>query len=1214
VTSFNRRPALSFKWAGGITLKEWLQKVQAGPQGDFNVWIRAAMAIAKTLSEFHEGGVVYNSLTPENVVLSPFEGEYVATLIDLSNALMYRNDNNINPEFEKQMRDVDLKSLGIVLNQLFRGEDSVDGDGGGQGPENTESYPEHSRRKRGKHALGEELPLYLGSLISALLDPSPDHCYESAKDVFLDLKVLAENKDGSLMKSKVDESTLKSHLCLQCDMFYGRQVQMSMLLHLFQSSVALGNQPVMATISGYPGTGKSTLVKQIKKPLTDLNGCFIEGKFDKSARPDTVLAAALNSFFGDVLKTNHGSIHMSMKWRIHDAIGSGTNSAMLDILPNLQKWMSDDSVAHHNLAPSSNVKGIGSSHRLKFLFCKLIGAIACRAQPLILFLDDLQWADEMTLDIIRMMMTDPDIRHFLFLGCYRDNEVKMPHPLTLKLNAIQEQGISIVPIKIGPIEKESVNVLLSKVLCLPPSLSRPLSTVVHNKTSGIILFILRFLASLNDEGDLRFSMSNRRWEYDLKEIQLKEIHGDVVSHMTEQMQNLTKKMRMGLKVAACLGPNFDSEVLEKAKRNNDVDESFLESCDGLGFLRNESGSNKYSWSHDQIHQAAYDLIPLAKRESFHLLIGSRLFISTPPPEMEKMIFFIVDNMNRGSKIIDDVDQKWEVAQLNLEAGEKALSASAFHSAAKYLLAGLSLLGTDSWEAKYNLTIRLYDAASEALFVIGDFSRLSELTEKPLLYARSFEDKLNIHNNLVRALAASSKFDEGIGKCVEIVSQLGEVIPIDLTPDVYVYEVDQVKQLLNGKSRQELLSLPKMSDPQKLAAMQFMNHGLTMSYVARPLLNPILVFRMVKMSIEHGMCNISAFAFACYGAWLVSEPTCDVEGGHRMGRVAIEMMNRLSAVEMMPRLYATVFGFINIWVEPWQAGQQKHLEAYDSGASTGDMEYAFTNLHQYASTAIYGCGENVERFSQNIQAYSKRAFQCGQRTAWVSFIVFHQLALDLMGIEQNAFIAYSDGMTEESCFTQCHNNNAISMCRLICCKKKYVAFFTGNMDAAAAMINLYHNNYAVGSVGRLVNIIVSTFIDGLIGFFCARKHPEDEVKWTNVGLGAIKSLRKWVESSEWNFTNKLYLLEAEYYFLKEDDERAMACYTASIKAAREHLFVHEEGLAEEKIATYCLHKSKHDDAMGHFLNAKKCYEAWGAHALVQRVDKAIGILLPLASMC
>ena len=114
-------------------------------------------------------------------------------------------------------------------------------------------------------------------------------------------------------------------------------------------------------------------------------------------------------------------------------------------------------------------------------------------------------------------------------------------------------------------------------------------------------------------------------------------------------------------------------------------------------------------------------------------------------------FFTVDNMNRGSKLIDDVDQKMEVAQLNLEAGEKAISASAFESAAKYFLNGLSLLGPDSWEAKYSLTISLYDAASEALFVTGDFSQLTKLTEKPLLNARSFEDKLNIHNNLVRAL-------------------------------------------------------------------------------------------------------------------------------------------------------------------------------------------------------------------------------------------------------------------------------------------------------------------------------------------------------------------------------------------------------------------------------------------------------------------------------
>jgi len=525
------------------------------------------------------------------------------------------------------------------------------------------------------------------------------------------------------------------------------------------------------------------------------------------------------------------------------------------------------------------------------------------------------------------------------------------------------------------------------------------------------------------------------------------------------------------------------------------------------------------------------------------------------------------------------------------------------------LKGLSLLAQDSWETNYTLTMRLYDAASEALFVTGDFDRLSGLIEKPLLKARSFEDKLNIYNNLVRSHAASSNFDEGISKCMSILHQLGEVMPTEITAEVYVDEVARVKELLHGKSRQDLLSLPMMSDARKLAAMQFMNHALTMTFIAKPLLNPIIVLRMVKLSIEHGICNISAFAFACYGAFLVSEPSCDVEAGHSMGRVATEIMKRLGAVEMTARLYATVYGFINIWKEPWQAGQNKHLEAYEMGATTGDMEFAATNLFQYAGTAMYGCGENLERLSESIQSYAKRAFQCNQRNCWISSVILHQLSLDLMGIEQNAFSHYPNGMTEDSCFRHCLSNNVISICRFICLKKKYVAFLTGDLDAAANMFNL-SKNYPLGSTGRLVGNMISVLIDGLIGFFYARKQRDDEAMWTQVGVDAIQTLRKWVKSSEWNFSNKLYLLEAEFYFLREDDERARASYHASIKAAKEHRFVHEEGLAEEKAATYFLHKSRHDDAMKHYMNAKKCYEAWGANVLVHRIDKAMAILLPL----
>lgn len=279
-------------------------------------------------------------------------------------------------------------------------------------------------------------------------------------------------------------------------------------------------------------------------------------------------------------------------------------------------------------------------------------------------------------------------------------------------------------------------------------------------------------------------------------------------------------------------------------------------------------------------------------------------------------------------------------------------------------------------------------------------------------------------------------------------------------------------------------------------------------------------------------------------------------------------------------------------------------------STGDVEFALSNLYQYVSTAIYGCGENLKKLSENIELYAKRAFQYNQRQSWIALVFMHQLALDLMGVDRNCFSPFSIEATEDYFFRQCRANHEISICRFICCKKKYLALLMGDLDLAAKMTELSCQEFSSGSTGRLVVRLISTFVDGLIGFFFARKHLSDESKWTNLGLNAIQMLKKGVKSSDWNFSNKLYLLDAELCFLRGNDEGAMVCYHASIKAAREHRFKHEEGLAEEKAGTYCLHKRRHGDAIAHFKNAKKCYEDWGAHAVAQRIDKAMTALLPL----
>jgi len=300
-----------------------------------------------------------------------------------------------------------LISLGLIFDQLFKeygeGGEAAGGDydvGGGSTRsgrrvsmnsevEDGEDFA-HNRnvRKRGKQRTpGEGLPLYLGAMISTLLVSGDDNDssqlrYKSVNDVYEDLKAMAAedvslHRSTSLRDECDNEGFCLGRLKFPKDLFYGRQVQMSMILHLLQSSTMLGDQPLMALIAGYPGTGKSTLVNQIKKPLADKNGFFIEGKFDASARPDKVLASALDSFFASINASNAGeNAFMSMRWRINDAVGSGV-SCLFDIIPSLRKFMNDSSEVDRTEGRKMGGKLMGQ--RLKYMFCKLIRSISCRS-------------------------------------------------------------------------------------------------------------------------------------------------------------------------------------------------------------------------------------------------------------------------------------------------------------------------------------------------------------------------------------------------------------------------------------------------------------------------------------------------------------------------------------------------------------------------------------------------------------------------------------------------------------------------------------------------------------------------------------------------------------------------------------------------------------------------------------------------------------------
>lgn len=495
---------------------------------------------------------------------------------------------------------------------------------------------------------------------------------------------------------------------------------------------------------------------------------------------------------------------------------------------------------------------------------------------------------------------------------------------------------------------------------------------------------------------------------------------------------------------------------------------------------------------------------------------------------------------------------------------------------------------------------------EALFVIGDHDKLSSVIQEPLRKARCCDDKLNSYHTLVRHLRATGDLRGVIEKCKNVLLELGYPITDQVDEALFKEESRRVEQLLKDKSEEQLISLPDMTDERKIASMQFMNHAVASAFSAEPLLAPILIFKMVTLSVEYGVCEMSAFAFAGYGSWLVSALKSDFEGGKRMGYVAIELNKRLGGEEGIPRIYATVYGFINIWKMPFQASLPMHLEAYEAGNFSGDVEFTMTNLYMHASNSLYGCGNSLRDVDSSARMFIRRCKQSGQDFIGKGICVIHEVALKLMGSSEKSYTLFYD-TTEERLFTDCRERSHYSVCRFILFRRKYVAFFLGQMNAAADFFEL-GLSFPIGGNGRLVSIIVGVFIDGLIAFYYARKRRNDETRWTEIGIGVLNLMEVWAnQGSDWNFSNKLFLLRAECFFLQGDERAALQMYNASIKAAQDHRFIHEEGIAHERLASFHDHYGRHAEALACFNAAKGCYESWGAQAVVQRVDRTIAML-------
>lgn len=631
--------------------------------------------------------------------------------------------------------------------------------------------------------------------------------------------------------------------------------------------------------------------------------------------------------------------------------------------------------------------------------CKLIGSIATRKNPIVLFLDgkimclsrdsnssyikksyitsthllDLHWADK-SLDVVQRIFVSPDIRHCFFLACYRDNDFTMTKSVETMLDGIQSQeDMAIIKVPLGGLEIDFTHELISESLCLPPNLKsvKQLANVVHHKTGGLILYMKSFLYELCDEGLLCFNL-NQGWQFNLDRIMQKDISGDVVEHLKHRMARLAKsRYLLGLRMASCLGSSFSVKTFQRATDMKGVNlDSFVQFVQSNGFILCIN-QNTMHWCHDSVMQAAYKTISRSKIDSFHLLIAGRLLIRTPQDDFDECVFEIVRHMNKGINLIKTPEQKCDGAQLNLRAGQKAMSSRSFHSAAKYFVCGIKILSDESWGDNYDLTLDLHRMAGKALLVIGD-ERINTVVANILANAKCFEDEVLAHLFQMRYLTSLGQSNEVIRLGTDLLQKLDESLPTEVSKNVIMQEFIRTKAKLKTFTEENsLLALPHMTDKKKLTAMLILSYTLEAAIHCQPFLIPLLSFRLLKLTLDHGVSYLSASCFATYGCWLVNNLISDFEEGFRMGQVATKLMNRGGEEYMNARVFVSVYGLINVWRQPFQACLDMLLEGYEGGMRQGDIENAFNCLAMYGQMIIC-CGSSLREMVECFRLYCKNA--------------------------------------------------------------------------------------------------------------------------------------------------------------------------------------------------------------------------------------------------
>jgi len=1158
--------------------------------------LRTARALAQMLAALHAAQVVHKDLRPANFLIDR-ERRNVC-LVDASVAAVGAVEEGLTPapdawvyvapeQTGRMNRSVDhradLYALGISLYRMLTGRLPFDAH------DALEWAHCHLARMPKPPAEQAAVPAVLSAITMKLLAKSADDRYQSAGGLLFDIERCLASANGAIDTFELGKRDISDRLQIS-QKLYGRSAELKALRSAFERVRASGPTELVL-ISGPAGSGKTVLVQELQKSVVAARASFIAGKFDQHRRdvPYATLARAFSDLVKQILSESEVRIAV---WRERLAHALRNHAQLIvDLVPALELVIGKQ-------PPAPVIEPREAQHRFRRVFRQFVSAFAGRDHPLVIFVDDLQWADAASLELLKNITTESPIRHLLVIGGYRDEEVTAAHPLNLLLDTVRHEQAAVTHIELGLLASDALQAFIADTLHLQREEVAPLAHLVGERTGGNAFFAIQFLLELAEEGLLGFDRRLGKWRWRLEAIAAKGYTRNVVDLMVGKLGRLPPNVQRAMQDAACLGNSVEAGLLAAALGKPQADtENDLAVAVRAGLLQHTDGN--YRFAHDRVQEAAFSLIPEAERPALHLGMGRLLLAHLSPQAVEERIFDVVHALNLGASLIPCPNERATVRRLNTLAGHRAKAATAYALAAKFFGQTLALMPKEAWEVQYEETFALHVELAKCELLSSNFDRVSALLAPCFAHARSRVDRTRAYRLKMAHCLSAGRPDDAGAAALEALELFGLTLPDE--PHAIEAAVrsarDEVARMLEGRRILDLADAPRASDRETRALLGLLSDALAPVYMSRPVLYPLICSNIVKLSIRHGNSEASSSGYMAHANVLASK-FLDIETASEFAELALKLDEKFGGTHAKARLLFVHASFVKHWREPFPACRRQLDSAFASALELGNVFSA--DYRKFDAMLAIEQGESLDTIIELSARHGTDARFLGP-TVDLDLRLDAQFARCLKGHTRGLDSLDDDSFRDADWLAgvaQAHVQSSVFMRHVL---RQMLAFIVGDPISA-----LQFSDQAATLVDHMFGIprVVSHHFFQLLSLAAlhAGADAARQEETRRIFAAKLPMFETWARHCPQNYLSRCALVKAELARIEGRDGDAQRDYELAVQSARKNGSLHIEAMACELAARFHAQRGLDTPGDAYLRRARDCYARWGADAKVKQLEE------------